>query len=54
MGNFSLNGTLSLTPDPNYITYGLPERGAFVGGGIVRQGKESGALMVAISAMMAS
>lgn len=44
MGNFSLNGTLSLTPDPNFVSYGLPVRGAFVGGGFVRQGKESGIL----------
>lgn len=45
MGSFSLNGTLSLVPDPNYIPYGIPERGAFVGGGVVRQGFESGVLM---------
>lgn len=44
MGSFSLAGTLSLTPDPDYQSFGLPERGAFVGGGIVRQGKESGIL----------
>lgn len=44
MGSFSFNGTFSQVPDPDWQSYGLPVRGAFVGGGIVRQGKESGLL----------
>src|SRR3989304_1266236 len=44
MGNLSINGTMSICPDPDYNTFGLPVRGAFVGGGLVRQGKESGIL----------
>lgn len=43
MGSFSLAGTLSI-PDPDWQSYGTPVRGAFVGGGFVRQGKESGML----------
>lgn len=44
MGNFSLNGTIANLPDPDWHSYGTQVVGAFVGGGIVRQGKESGVL----------
>lgn len=44
MGSFSLNGTFTNTPDPDCHPFGTPVRGAFVGGGIVRQGKESAVL----------
>lgn len=44
MGNLSINGTMSICPDPDFQSYGLPVRGGFIGGGIVRQGKESGVL----------
>jgi hypothetical protein len=41
---FSLNGTFSACPDPDYQPFGIPERGAFIGGKPVRQGWESGIL----------
>lgn len=44
MGSFSLNGTFTACPDPDYQSYPIGVRGAFVGGGIVRQGQESGML----------
>ena len=44
MGSFSLNGTFSNCPDPDFQSYGPPLRGAFVGGGLVYQGKESAIL----------
>lgn len=44
MGNLSINGAMSICPDPDYQTFGTPVKGAFVGGGIVRQGNESGVL----------
>lgn len=44
MGSLSINGTLSLVPDPDYVSFGTRVVGAFVGGVPVRQGLESGVL----------
>lgn len=44
MGSFSFAGTFTSCPDPDYQSFGIPMRGGFVGGGLVRQGKESGML----------
>ena len=44
MASFSFNGTFTALPDPDYQSFGSPMRGAFVGGGLVRQGLESGML----------
>ena len=44
MGSFSLGGTFTNLPDPDFQSYGPPLRGAFVGGGLVYQGWESGQL----------
>lgn len=45
MGSFSLNGTFTNCPDPDCKAYGKPLRGAFVGGTLVYQGKESATLI---------
>lgn len=44
MGSWSLNGTFTATPDPDYQTFGTREFGAFLNGKPVRQGFESGVL----------
>lgn len=44
MGSFSLNGTFTALPDPDFQTYGLMEVGGFLNGKPIRQGFESGIL----------
>lgn len=44
MGNFSLNGTFTACPDPDYAPYPIPVRGAFLNHKPVLQGYESGIL----------
>lgn len=44
MGSFSLNGTFTAAPDPDYSPEPVPERGAFLNGKPVRQGYEDGVL----------
>ena len=44
MGNFSLNGAFTPTPDPDCQAYGIPVAGYFIGGKPVRQGFESAML----------
>jgi hypothetical protein len=44
MANFSIAGTFTALPDPDYQSMGIPVRGGFIGGGLVRQGWESGVL----------
>jgi len=47
MANFSFAGTFTSLPDPDYQAFGVPMRGAFVGGGLVYQGLESAILKFA-------
>ena len=44
MGSFSLSGVFTALHDPDYQSFGIPERGAFLNGKPVRQGWESGVL----------
>lgn len=44
MGSFSLSGVFTALSDPDSQPYGIPERGAFIGGKPVRQGYESALL----------
>lgn len=44
MGSFSLNGTFTALPDPDYQPYPIPVRGGFLNHKPVRQGFESGIL----------
>lgn len=44
MGSLSINGAMSICPDPDYVSYGVPVKGAYIGGRLVRQGWESGTL----------